>query len=47
MNAPTAKAQATAAASGLIFALDLGKCKSVACLYDRATAAASAPAPEL
>jgi transposase len=36
MNATT-PTHATAAASGTILALDLGKYKSVACLYDRAT----------
>jgi len=33
MNATTTKASPTAAASGLILALDLGKYKSVACVY--------------
>ena len=41
MNATTATTSTTAAAPGLILALDLGKYKSVACLYDRATARAS------
>src|SRR5947209_19510801 len=36
---PTTAAPGTAAV-GTILALDLGKCKSVACLYDRATAQA-------
>jgi transposase len=38
MNATTAATSTPAAAPGLILALDLGKYKSVACLYDRATA---------
>ena len=33
MNATTAKRNPTAAAPGLILALDLGKYKSVACCY--------------
>src|SRR5262249_44019721 len=41
MNATTATTSTTAAAPGLILALDLGKYKSVACLYERATAQAS------
>ena len=46
MNATTAKTQASAAAPGLIVALDLGKYKSVACLHDRATAAARFQTPD-
>jgi transposase len=38
MNATTPKTSTTAVAPGLILALDLGKYKSVACLYDRRTA---------
>src|SRR5262245_34220265 len=41
MNATTAKSHTTAATPGLILALDLGKYKTVACLYDRASAQAS------
>jgi transposase len=40
MNATTPKTTSTAAASGIILALDLGKYKSVACLYDRASSQA-------
>jgi transposase len=40
MNATAAKTDTTAAAPGPILALDLGKYKTVACLYDRATAGA-------
>jgi transposase len=38
MNATTTPIRAAAAASGTILALDLGKYKSVACAYDRASA---------
>src|SRR5262245_8028703 len=41
MNATSRKAKATAAAPGLILALDLGKYKTVACAYDRGTGAAT------
>src|SRR5262249_17663625 len=41
MSATPATSNTTAAAPGLILALDLGKYKSVACLYDRASARAS------
>src|SRR6516164_1960672 len=40
MSATTANTSPAAAAPGLILALDLGKYKSVACLYDPATAQA-------
>jgi transposase len=41
MNATTPQANTTAAAPGLILALDLGKYKTVACAYDRPTAQAT------
>src|SRR5262245_4397436 len=41
MNATTTRTSPTAAAPGLILALDLGKYKTVACAYDRSTGAAT------